>query len=84
MVKDFQYQSKIVFIGSAYASFETNFALRKFASKAGVKQLLYVPHVEKGWGDSFLRKDDRTPNAAACELLGFQKTSIEDLKKKFL
>ena len=82
LVKDFPNQSKIMFIGSAYASFETNFALRKFASKTGVKNVVYVPHIEKGWGDDFLKKDDRTPNAAACDLLGFEKTSVEDIRHK--
>ncbi len=73
---------KILFIGSAFASAESNFALKRLAAKAGSKEVFYVKHIEAGWGDTQLRKDDRTPNSASCELLGFSAITIEDLQHK--
>lgn len=74
---------KILFIGSAYASTESNFALKELAKKTGkANELVFVPHEDTSFGDNFLRKNDRTPNAAACKLLGFKQVSLEDLKAK--
>ena len=64
-------------IGSAYASLESNFALRQLADQLGVKDVYYIPHMEAGAGDGWLRQDDRTPNAAACEWLGFVPMDLE-------
>ncbi len=72
----------IFFLGSAYASLESNYALRELAAKFGGGDIYYVPHVVEGHGDNWLINDDRTPNAASCELLGFKAISIEDLKSK--
>ena len=74
--------SKPYFLGSAYASSESNFALKQLAGKFGVTKLNYVPNIQMGWGDDLLRKDDRTPNAAGCESVGMSAISLEDLKKE--
>lgn len=80
-----QGQGKAVFfLGSAYESLETNFALRELARQIGVEDIYYVPHVEPGHGDGWLIQDDRTPNAAACEWLGFHPIGIDELRMKFL
>ncbi|RMG31217.1 MAG: (2Fe-2S)-binding protein [Bacteroidetes bacterium] len=77
------YDGKITFLGSAYASLESNYALKMLASQMGVDTIYYVPHVIPGHGDGWLVQDDRTPNAAACELLGFEKLELAELEAKF-
>lgn len=72
-------ETRFLFIGSAYASFESNWALKKMANDIGVKTIHYVPHVEKDFGDDWLIQDDRTPNAAACEMLGFKATTATEI-----
>lgn len=75
------HSGKILFVGSAYASTETLYTLKVFAEKVSPESpLLYVPHIQPSWGDDFLRKDDRTPNAAAAEALGYQPTSLPELQ----
>ena len=69
-------------LGSAYASMESNYALKKLASKIGISDIYYVGNVEEGKGDGWLMQDDRTPNTGACELLGFKNISVSDLKAK--
>lgn len=73
---------KVTFLGSAYASMESNYALKKLAEKVGASDVFYITHVEEGRGDDWLLQNDRTPNAAACELLGFGALSVDDLKAK--
>ncbi|MCX7981172.1 MAG: 2Fe-2S iron-sulfur cluster-binding protein [Bacteroidia bacterium] len=71
---------KIFFVGSAYASVETLYGLKAFAEKLSPgAPLVYVPHIQPGWGDDLLRRDDRTPNAAGAEALGYQAVSPETL-----
>ncbi|MEL6674298.1 MAG: 2Fe-2S iron-sulfur cluster-binding protein [Bacteroidota bacterium] len=77
-----QGQKEVFFLGSAYASLESNYALKEFAASLGQDTVYYVPHVEEGRGDDWLMQDDRTPNAASCELLGFSALSWDDLKAK--
>lgn len=72
----------VFFIGSAYASLESNYALKEWATAIGVNEIFYVSDIEAGTGDGWLIQDDRTPNAAACELLGFTALSIEGVKEK--
>lgn len=74
-------EKKIFFLGSASASMESNFALKKLAAAHGVKKIHYVTHVEEGSGDNWLMQDDKTVNAAACELLGFTAISLDEFKK---
>lgn len=68
-----------IFLGSPYESLESNFALRQLAASLGQDTVYYLPHVVAGHGDDWLISDDRTPNAAACELLGFKPISAETL-----
>jgi len=75
---------KAIFLGSAYASLESNLALKKLAEAYGrAEHLYYIPHVEEGWGDNLLRRDDRTPNAKGCEALGFKALDLDALVKDF-
>ena len=77
------YEGEIFFLGSAYASLESNFALKELANKLGVATVYYVSHLVESYGDGWLIQDDRTPNAAACELLGFEKLTLADFDRKF-
>lgn len=72
----------IFFLGSASASMESNFALKKLAASFGKRSIHYITHVEEGSGDEWLLSDDKTPNSAACEILGFKAMSLEDFKKQ--
>jgi NADH-quinone oxidoreductase subunit G len=74
-----QHKGRILFVGSPFASLESNYALRELSRAFGDGTVHYQQHVEKGWGDNFLRKDDRTPNAAACEMLGFKSGDLGSL-----
>lgn len=74
-------QGDILFIGSAYASLESNFALKKLAQFYNAHSIFYVPNIQQGWGDNLLRKDDRTPNSNGVKLLGFIETTIEKLQQ---
>lgn len=74
-------EKKVFFLGSASASLESNFALKKLAATFGVKKIHYISHVEEGSGDNWLMQDDKTPNAASCELLGFTAMSFADFQK---
>ncbi len=64
--------SEMLFIGSAYATVEDNYLLTKLADVLGAAPPVYLPHVEPGHGDDWLRTDDRTPNAQGCERLGIR------------
>ncbi len=79
LIRNVQNKSHIVALGSPFSSLEDNFALKEFASRIGAAKVRYVPLVQEGWGDNILKKDDRTPNVAGCELLGFQAVSAGDL-----
>jgi NADH-quinone oxidoreductase subunit G len=72
-------EGKVYFLGSAHASLESNFALRNLAKKLGVTKLHYVPNTVEGWGDNFLRRDDRTANTKGLELLGFEPIEAQHL-----
>lgn len=75
-------EGKTLFVGSAYASLESNYALKALAEARGAKEVYYVSHVEEGFGDNWLIQDDRTPNTAACELLGFKALTLDEFKTK--
>ena len=62
----------ILFVGSALATVEDNWLLTQLAAHLGAAAPVYVPHVEKGHGDGWLRTDDRTPNARGVEALGLR------------
>lgn len=75
-----KFDGTIHFIGSSRASMESNFALKALANRLSANhKIFYVEHVENGWGDNFLRRDDRSPNAKGCEMLGMKPISIADL-----
>jgi NADH-quinone oxidoreductase subunit G len=79
-----KFEGTVHFIGSARASMESNWALRNLARKVAPNhRIFYITHVEKGWGDNLLRRDDRSPNARGCELLGFEPMSLTDLIRRF-
>ncbi len=61
---------EILFLGSAHATVEDNYLLAKLAAALGADAPRYLPHVEPGHGDGWLRTDDRTPNAQGCLRLG--------------
>ncbi|MCZ2356372.1 MAG: (2Fe-2S)-binding protein [Bacteroidia bacterium] len=74
--------NKILFIGSASASVETNYVLKKFASELGVHHVYFVRYTEPGWGDNFLRKDERSPNVQGALLAGLTETTLQELNEK--
>ena len=71
---------KTLFIGSPYASLEENYSFKCFAHAHKQKQLHYVPHIIKGFGDEFLLTDDQAPNTKGCELMGI--IPCQDFKKQ--
>ncbi|MGQ9864607.1 MAG: (2Fe-2S)-binding protein [Bacteroidia bacterium] len=74
---------KPLFVGSAYSSWETLYVLKVFRDtffpQAG---LYFVRHEVPGWGDNFLRVDDRTPNSKGAEALGYEAVALPVLLKK--
>ncbi len=71
---------RILFVGSAYASVETLYALKLLRDALSPEAPLhYVPHIQPGWGDQLLRRDDRTPNAKGAQALGFQPIDLKAL-----
>jgi NADH-quinone oxidoreductase subunit G len=71
-------KSKVLFAGSPYASLESNYAIAKLAREYNNSTVVFTGHTQTGWGDDLLKKDDRTPNRKACELLGFTEVSAEE------
>lgn len=80
--KELLNHGSVFFVGSAFASLESNFALQTLAKQFGNGTVHYVPHVEAGWGDELLRKDDRTPNTNGVKLLNFLETTAESIRQK--
>lgn len=74
-----KHKGRILFVGSAHASLESNFALKEFAEELGAKGVYFVKHEDPNFGDNLLKRNDRTPNKAGCELLGFEAATIDDL-----
>lgn len=60
----------VLFLASAYATVEDNYLLLRLANALGGTVAGYMPHMEPGHGDGWLRTDDRTPNAEGCHRLG--------------
>ncbi len=61
---------RVLFLGSAHATVEDNYLLCRLADSLGAAKPVYIPHIEPGHGDGWLRTDDRAPNAGGCERLG--------------
>lgn len=74
--------NRILFLGSAWATVEDNYLLKRMADALGAPAPVYLPHVEEGRGDGWLRTDDRTPNAHGCERLGIRASSPMDIKAR--
>jgi NADH-quinone oxidoreductase subunit G len=74
--------ASVVFLGSAHATVEDNFLLSRLATSLGCQAPSYIPHVEKGHGDGWLRTDDRTPNASGCALLGIRPVDADSLRSR--
>lgn len=76
-------KGRILFVGSPFASAESNYALKELSKKIGRdNEMVFLPHIEEGWGDDFLRRNDRTPNTASCKLMGFKEVGQHYLKEK--
>jgi NADH-quinone oxidoreductase subunit G len=75
-------QAGTLLLGSAYASVESNWALKQLAKQLGVETVYYIPHVEQGFGDGWLISDDRTPNSAGCEMLGLTAITLTEILPK--
>ena len=73
---------KILFIGSASSSLETSYALKLFARHIGVSQVYFVRYTEPGWGDNFLKKDERSPNVQGALLAGLVETTPQQLNER--
>ncbi len=67
--------TEIAFIGSPYASNEDNFALAKLAKSAGIKNVLFLRHINPEFGDNILKQNDVTPNSLGAELAGVKPVS---------
>ncbi len=63
-------KDQVAFIGSPYATNEDNFIFAKFVKSFGSDNLDFVRHLNPGFGDEILRKDDVTPNSLGAELVG--------------
>lgn len=70
----------IVFIGSAHASVEDNFAVSRFFNLLGSTTAGFVPHVEAGKGDGFLLSDDQAPNSNGCRYIGLTEWNASEVK----
>lgn len=65
--------NQIMVLASAHATNEANYALKKFAADVlGTKNVDYVRHIDDSFGDSKLRRNDRSPNAKGVETLGLK------------
>lgn len=74
--------ASILFLGSAHASVEDNWLLSRLAAHLGAPAPVYIPHVDPGHGDGWLRTDDRTPNARGCEALGILPIDADSVRKR--
>ena len=61
-----------LFLASAHATVEDNWMLMQLAEAVGGQVAGYIPHIEPGHGDGWLRTDDRAPNSQGCARLGLQ------------
>lgn len=81
---------EIAIIGSAYATNEDNFALRKFAKVVlKAKYVDFLSHIKDGDEDDFLIRADKTPNSTGARLVGIGaengfgfESIVEGLKEK--
>lgn len=74
--------SRVLFIGSPYATVEDNYLLSRLAKAVGAAAPVYLPHVQPGTGDNWLVTDDKSPNASGCDRLGFAAADASVLRSK--
>jgi NADH-quinone oxidoreductase subunit G len=73
---------RVVFLGSAHATVEDNYLLTRLAASLGAAPPAFIPHVEAGHGDGWLRTDDRAPNTNGCLRLGMNPVDAEVLSAR--
>lgn len=73
--------SKVLVLGSGYASIEDNFAMGSFFNLLGQNNVSFVPDVVAGSGDGFLISDDKAPNTNGCRYLGLNEVKQAELSK---
>ena len=71
---------RTAFLGSAHATVEDNYLLLKLAALVGGTVIGYIPHIEPGHGDGWLRTDDRAPNSEGCQRLGIPPLDVAALE----
>ena len=74
------HKGKTLFVGSAHASVESNWALKQVADRLGATEVVFADHTQPGWGDSLLRTDDRSPNRAGAELVGLKARTADEIR----
>lgn len=74
--------SEILVIGSAHASVEDNYALKRFFGKVGQTRTVFTPNILAGTGDGFLISDDQAPNTNGCRFLGLEELTSEEITKE--
>ncbi len=63
--------SEIMFLGSAKASTEDNYALAKFARELiNTTNLDYFRYIDESFGDDYLKTNDKAPNSAGAREAG--------------
>lgn len=80
-LKEFK-ANEILFVGSAFATCEDNFVLKKFAKSLGTSKIFFAKHIKEGDQDDILIREDKTPNTFGAELVGlipFDKNSLEEI-----
>jgi len=77
-----KHKGRILFVGSANMSVENMYAFKALAKGLGENTVYYVPEIQSGWGDHFLKKDDKKANTAGAKLVGLKEIALEDLQDK--
>lgn len=69
--------SEIMIIASPKATNESNFILKQFADKYGIKNIDFLKHIDESFEDGFfLGVKDRAPNTAGAKALGLEADDI--------
>ncbi len=64
---------EIMILGSAKASTESSYVLKKFAGDVlKTKNVDYLPHIDESFVDDFMGAADRTPNSRGAEAAGIK------------
>lgn len=65
-------KNEVAFIGSAYATCEDNYLLKKLAKTIGSKNIDFMKHTDDEFGDDLLKRIDVTPNSLGAETIGIK------------